>query len=78
MNNSNDPNQPPPGRSWGRTVIGRCSLCNGPVSAPIQWGGSGQPDAFCERCGAIRDDPPQHLPIIKMKERKYYIGHDIR
>jgi len=44
-------------------TIGTCSLCGGPVVAPIAWYSVTPPVATCSRCGAVA---AQHGPVIPM------------
>lgn len=48
------------------TIVGTCSLCNGPVEVPNIWYSAVPPRPRCQQCGARkkRDD---HGPVIEME-----------
>lgn len=46
-------------------LVGRCSICEGPVTVPALWSGARVPVATCERCGARAAQPAP--PVIRME-----------
>ena len=52
------------------TVIGKCSICGGPVSVPEIWHGVVPPTPTCERCGATHE-PQDSLPTLPMRRANY-------
>lgn len=51
-------------------TIGTCSICGGPVTIPVVWGGVIPPVPTCEHCGATAQN--SYGPIIPMQNNKTY------
>ena len=49
----------------GEAIIGRCSLCGGPVAVPTVWAGITAPRPKCTRCGAVKAE--ERGPVIQME-----------
>lgn len=48
-------------------VIGKCSLCGGPVTVPIVWHGINMPLPACKHCGATHH-AEDSLPTLPMRQ----------
>lgn len=55
-------------------VIGTCSLCGGPVSAPSQWYGIFPPTPQCAQCGATAASNGPVIPMTPNKTKTITIG----
>jgi hypothetical protein len=50
------------------TIVGTCSLCQGPVGLPSIWAGVIEPVPTCTACGAKKKRPINYGPIVEMEK----------
>jgi hypothetical protein len=55
----------------GKSVVGTCSLCSGPVTVHCPWHSIMPDSPQCERCGAIKKEKRDYGPTIPMTPRTY-------
>lgn len=52
-----------------QSIVGTCSLCNGPVVVPNVWYGTVPPTPTCSSCGAIAAAHGPVIPMVQPRRR---------
>ena len=72
MENSNSAIPHDPNIPYNCSVVGRCSICGGPVIVETVYSSVLPPNRRCAYCGAI-EDPYANLPCIPMRNPNYNV-----